>query len=76
MRRVGLVFIRVYTETIDTPRKFIPDAKRKPALLIHRFAVPLPRWGRQRNGPTNPNLKNFQTFFQNPVIFPDFWCLI
>ena len=26
------------------------------ALLIHRFAVPLPRWGRQRNGPLNPHV--------------------
>ncbi len=43
-------------KTLDTPRKIIPDTERKLVLLIHRFAVPLPRWGRQRNGPTNPNL--------------------
>ena len=31
----------------------MPDAERKLALLIHRFAVPLPRWGRLTRKPTD-----------------------
>ena len=34
-----------------------PERWPTSALLIHRFAVPLPRWGRQGNGPLNSNLQ-------------------
>ena len=36
-------------------------------LLIHRFAVPLPRWGRQRNGPLNRNLSKLCDRLKDPA---------